>query len=121
MSASFDHLFMLVSDLQRSLRFYRDGMGLEVTVEDGGHARLQGSEGFFIGLEEGSPERIGSAGIEIVIRVDDVDRRHAALIDAGLVFVAPPADQEWGARHAWLFDPDGYRLSIFSPIDEAGA
>jgi uncharacterized glyoxalase superfamily protein PhnB len=33
--------------------------------------------------------------------------------------IATPEDQEWGARHAWLTDPDGYRLSLVS--DPTGA
>ena len=32
----------------------------------------------------------------------------------------PPADQEWGARHAWPVDPDGYPMSIFTPLDQPG-
>jgi len=27
-----------------------------------------------------------------------------------------PQDREWRARHAWLTDPDGYRLSLFSDL-----
>jgi uncharacterized glyoxalase superfamily protein PhnB len=43
-----------------------------------------------------------------------VDRRHQELVASGVRFSGPPEDQEWGARHAWLTDPDGYRLSIYS-------
>jgi uncharacterized glyoxalase superfamily protein PhnB len=49
-----------------------------------------------------------------VIQVDDVDRRYRELVAGGVRFSGPPEDQEWGARHAWLIDPDGYRLSIYS-------
>jgi hypothetical protein len=29
-------------------------------------------------------------------------------------FATAPQDMPWGMRHAWLEDPDGYRLSMYS-------
>jgi catechol 2,3-dioxygenase-like lactoylglutathione lyase family enzyme len=52
--------------------------------------------------------------MEIVVQVDDVDRRFEELRACGLEFDAEPADMPWGARHAWFRDPDGNRLSIYS-------
>jgi catechol 2,3-dioxygenase-like lactoylglutathione lyase family enzyme len=43
---------------------------------------------------------------------------HLCLSAAGTRFDGEPADQEWGARHVWLADPDGNRLSLFSTRDE---
>jgi uncharacterized glyoxalase superfamily protein PhnB len=43
-----------------------------------------------------------------------VDRHYRELVASGVRFLEPPEDQEWGARHAWLIDPDGHRLSIYS-------
>ena len=108
------HLFVLVGDLARSRRFYVNLLGLEVLLEEDGYLRVGGREGFHIGMEEGTPGRIGSAGIEIVIRVDDVAAAYERLSALGVSFEGPPADMEWGARHAWLSDPDGYRLSVYS-------
>jgi catechol 2,3-dioxygenase-like lactoylglutathione lyase family enzyme len=114
--ATLSHLFVLVSDLARSKRFYVDVLDLEALLEENGYLRVGGAGGFHIGMEEGPPERVGSNGIEIVIQVDDVDQRYAKLTAAGVEFESAPEDQPWGARHAWLRDPDGYRLSICSPI-----
>ena len=75
-----------------------------------------GGGGFHIGFEEGDAAQIGSTGIEIVIRVDDVDEAYDRSRAAGVVFDSAPEDQPWGARHAWLHDPDGYPLSICSPV-----
>ena len=66
--------------------------------------------------DRGPAPAIGSAGIEIVIRVDDVDEAYRRFGAAGVVFDTAPEDQPWGARHAWLHDPDGYWLSICSPV-----
>jgi lactoylglutathione lyase len=115
-STRLSHLFMLVSDLERTWRFYVDVLGLVPLVHDDGYMRIGGTDGFAIGFELGSPEAVGASGIEIVIEVDDVDTRYEQLRRVGVEFDGPPEDQEWGARHVWLRDPDGYRLSIFSPL-----
>jgi catechol 2,3-dioxygenase-like lactoylglutathione lyase family enzyme len=118
-SARFSHLFVLVSDLERARAFYVDALGLELLMRHDGYLRVGGSDGFHIGLEEGPPEAVGAAGIEIVIQVDDVDARYEEMERMGVSFDDAPEDQKWGARHAWLRDPDGYRLSIYSLIREA--
>jgi len=111
---SYSHLFVHVRDLERTRRFYADLLGLAVLMEHPGYLRLGGAEGFHIGFEVRDDGEVGAAGVEIVIRVDDVDAAHRRLTGSGVVFQTAPEDQEWGARHAWLTDPDGYRLSLFS-------
>ena len=113
---SYSHLFVHVRDLGRTREFYADLLGLSVLMEHPGYLRMGGGEGFHIGFEERPEAQVGAAGVEIVIRVDDVDAEHRRLTAAGLVFTTAPEDQEWGARHAWLTDPDGYRLSLFSDV-----
>lgn len=112
---SLHHLFMLVSDLDRSKRFYCELLGLEVLVDEGRYVRIGGGEGFHIGMEAGDPNRLGGRGIEISIQVDDVDAVYEVLISGGVEFTAQPEDMPWGARHAFLRDPDGYELSLFTP------
>ena len=114
MNASFDHLYLRVSDLGRSVAFY-ERLGFSATRWDG-YVRLEGDDGIYIGMEQDTSVRAGSA-IELVIRVDDVDRRYEELTAAGVRFDGSPADQEWGARHVWLADPDGNRLSLFSTTE----
>jgi hydroxymethylpyrimidine/phosphomethylpyrimidine kinase len=45
---------------------------------------------------------------------DDLDARVAQLQSIGLVFDSEPADQDWGWREAWLVDPAGNRICLFS-------
>jgi len=108
------HLFVHVSDLNRARRFYVQLLGLSVLMEEEGYLRVGGAGGFHMGLEERDEAEIGAAGIEIVVNVPDVDAAYQTLSAAGVAFDSPPADMPWGARHAWLTDPDGYRLSIYS-------
>ena len=107
------HVFMHVADLAASRAFYVDLLGLSVLLEEPGYLRVGAEGGFHIGMEEGPT--VGSDGIEIVIEVPDVDRAFDELGGRGVAFEGPPADMSWGARHAWLRDPTGYRLSIYSP------
>lgn len=110
--ARLSHLFVHVADLSASRHFYVDLLGLEVLMEEPGYLRIGNADGWHIGMEEAEP--VGAVGIELVIRVPDVDAAHARLTDAGLDFEGTPQDTDWGARHAWLRDPSGYRLSLYS-------
>lgn len=116
MSASLDHLYIVVTDLDRSVAFY-ERLGFVVS-RWGEYARLQGKDGMYIGMEQRADATAGSS-VELVVHVDDVDRRFDELRAAGVAFDGEPDDQEWGARHVWLTDPDGNRLSLFSPIEGA--
>lgn len=114
-TAELSHLFIIVGDLPTSRSFYADLIGLEVLFEEDAYVRLGGGEGFHMGMEQApSGTLLGGQSIEIVIRVDDVDRRYGELRGKGVEFEAAPMDQPWGSRHAWLSDPDGNRISIFS-------
>ncbi len=53
------------------------------------------------------------SGAALYFEVDNVDREVARLTAAGLNFAAPPTDQTWRWREAWLTDPDGRRVCIF--------
>jgi catechol 2,3-dioxygenase-like lactoylglutathione lyase family enzyme len=110
--ARLSHLFVHVVSLDDSRHFYVELLGLEVLLEEPGYLRVGNADGWHIGMEEAQP--IGAEGIELVIRVTDVDTAYARLTDAGVTFESAPIDTDWGARHAWLRDPSGYRLSIYS-------
>lgn len=108
------HVLIFVSTLSRSRQFYVDTLGLQVVVEEDDYLRLTGL-GVDLGLHHAyEPEHVGGAGIELQLQVDNVDSWHQRLVSAGLHFTKAPQDMPWGARHAFLRDPDGYRLSIYS-------
>jgi catechol 2,3-dioxygenase-like lactoylglutathione lyase family enzyme len=111
-AARLSHLFVHVADLSASRHFYADLLGLDVLMEEPGYLRIGNADGWHVGMEELEP--VGADGIELVVRVADVDHVFARLTDAGIAFETEPTDMSWGARHAWLRDPSGYRLSIYS-------
>jgi catechol 2,3-dioxygenase-like lactoylglutathione lyase family enzyme len=110
--ARLSHLFANVSSLEESRRFYVDRLGLEVLFEEPGYLRVGNADGWHMGMEEGAA---GDGGIEIVLRVEDVDAAYAALRADGVEFDSAPQSMPWGMRHAWLKDPSGHRLSLYSP------
>lgn len=116
--AAFDHLFVHVRDLAATRRFYVEQLGLEIIWESphGTYLRVGGGDGFCAGFEVGALPAGLDEGIEIRVRVADVDATWARLRDAGVSLGEPPADQVWGDRHAWLRDPSGHRVSIYSPV-----
>lgn len=104
------------ADVERSVRFYRDALGLEerdnggdtevvVPVADGGS--------FGLLLHPGTPEKTTSLG---TFRVADVDTMIEKLRAAGYRISAEPTDEPWGVRLAGVLDPDGHGLSLESPL-----
>ena len=108
---------MRVLDLDRTRLFYVDMLGLDIVAEYSGYLRL-GDARFHVGIEEGLTHEIGAAGLELNIEVDDVDAVCDRLQAEGVDVTAEPANMPWGARHAWLRDPDGYTLSIYTPSSD---
>ena len=104
---------MPVRSLEAARRLYVELLGLDVLIDDGGYVRVGGHGGFHVGLEEEPSGEIKQA--DLVVRVDDVDATVGRLRAAG-VEVTEPENQPWGARHAWLHDPDGRPISIFTPL-----
>jgi catechol 2,3-dioxygenase-like lactoylglutathione lyase family enzyme len=117
MPSRLSHLFLPVRSLDAARRLYVELLELEVLVDEDGYVRIGGNGGFDAGLEAEPDGAIKQA--DLVVRVDDVDAMAARLRAAG-VDVTPPADQPWGARHAWLHDADGRPISIFTPLSDLG-
>ncbi len=114
MSAVLSHLFMEVGDLEAARRFWVEAVGLDLLEDRGPYIRVgdAGGEGFTIGIEE-TAEPATREHAEITVRVDDLDAAIARLEGHGVAIEEGPADQPWGARHAWFRDPDGRRMSIY--------
>jgi catechol 2,3-dioxygenase-like lactoylglutathione lyase family enzyme len=108
------HLFMEVADLERARWFWTEAIGLELLEDRGPYIRVGGGGGFSIGIEQASSGQVLPPGPEITVRVESVDAAVARLLDLGIEIDEGPSDQPWGARHAWLRDPDGRRMSIYS-------
>jgi uncharacterized protein len=115
-----------VRDLERSLRFYRDGLGLPTTRKaDQGIIFFQTS-GTCLALypyralakdvsEEFVVEKSKFTGITLahnVRRKEEVDAVLKQAEQAGGKIEKPAADAEWGGYSGYFSDPDGYLWEV---------
>ena len=120
-SAALRYLLVYVTDLPRAKAFYIDTLKLQVLFEAEHFLRAGSGDGtFVIGLHQGGAAQVGVVGIELAFQVDDVDQWYTYLASRGVHFTQAPQDEPWGARHANLEDPDGYKLTIFTPLNREG-
>jgi lactoylglutathione lyase len=113
----FDKLFaiaLLVDDFDRSLKFYRDKLGLEVKSQEGKFAAFElGGTGLAIfGKSEATamfPAKYMKSGGGVVIsfQVDDVAKTCKELKSEGIEIIEGPKTTDWGQVVAYFLDPDG--------------
>ena len=108
------HLFMEVGSMERAKRFWLDALGLQLLDDRGVYIAIGGNGGFAIGIEQVLEGRVSSEGPEITLRVDDLDATVERLRSFDIEIEEGPVDQPWQARHAWLRDSGGRRMSIYS-------
>jgi len=109
-------LVMGVSDLERSVAFYRDTLGLMMAFRTEGLAFFGGGAVSILLNPEMARLRQPVAGaIEVVFGVEDVKASWRALVAKGVTFFREPrqvTEKEWSAVFT---DPDGHFLSVFGP------
>ena len=101
-----------VTNMQASVRFYKNVLGLEIIYggERSPFTSLRTAEGTpILNLEEGDPTiRWGRL-------IFHVYRFRAYLMERGF-HPDSPQDASWGERYFHMFDPDGHELSFARPI-----
>jgi glyoxylase I family protein len=133
----FSHITVRVSDMERSLAFYRDGLGLrvifDVKLEGAGLEAVtgsKGSKGRMVGLivpgagrvsiellgfdhpkSERPPQGRFTGYSNISLSVDDLDAAHAECVARGLRPLQKPVDVG-GVRMFFLADPDGTAIEL---------
>jgi catechol 2,3-dioxygenase-like lactoylglutathione lyase family enzyme len=112
MKARLTHLFLEVGDLAKARWFWVEAMGLELLEDRGVYIAVGGNNGFALGIEQTARPVVD--GPELTVRVEDVDVTTERLRSLGVPILEEPATMPWGSRHAWIADPDGRRMSIYS-------
>lgn len=109
-----------VNDIERSLAFYRDKLGLKVSNQFRGFAFLEGGS-IMLGLSEqlGSASEHMAGATEIVLGVEDVRSAYAELCRQGVEFLHEPRNVDGTNWAANFRDPDGHLLSIYGPEGKA--
>jgi catechol 2,3-dioxygenase-like lactoylglutathione lyase family enzyme len=122
-----DYTMVIVSDMKRSVQFYRDTLGIPLKFESPDWAEFQtGTTTFALhggGVQrqyQDTGDQSKTAGAcSIGFNVDDVDKTYEELKAKGVVFVMPPAQREGeGIRLAVGLDPDGLPISFAQMIGD---
>ena len=143
------HTGIVVTDMEKALRFYRDLLGIEnvvsdSVVDDDFYARVTGVQGARIriavlkapgggGIElleylshpKPPPQRAESSDIgcsHVAFFVDDIDEAYEELSSAGVRFNCPPALHPTGyAKIAYCHDFDGTIVELVQIVDDGSA
>ncbi len=112
---------LTVNDVEKSLRFYTEGLGFEVASrhEENGKVTFcelkAGGARLGLGLDDGAKgrDRVKGAGLRFWIETKQdlraiADRAKAA----GIALDSEPAPLPWGPMAFSLTDPDGFRISV---------
>lgn len=116
------YVILYVCDLDASVAFYRDVVGLPYKFTDAGYAEF-GTAGTRFALYEkrraewltGHDVTPGPAA-EVVFVVDDVDAEARRLEALGATILSGPADRPWGHRTLHIADPDGFVVELAQEI-----
>lgn len=95
--------------------FYRDVLGLTVTMEREWFVEFELHSGAHISVADASRASIAAvngSGLTLSWRVDDVDAVRARLIERGLD--VPKPEFRWGAPALFVFDPAGNRIEFWA-------
>ena len=106
-------VWLPVSDIDRSITFYRDQLGLDELHREGNWAQLD-ANGLHLGLNaRESPG--GSGGAVIAFQPEDgLETAVQRLRDGGVDVPGDISDHPWG-RVATFKDPDGNDLQFYEP------
>ena len=119
-----DYVVVIVSDLDKSLHFYTEVLGLPLHHRapndkfaelDTGvtHIALYTRDGMAETLkrEISAPDK-SQPGFELGFKVDDADAAYAEAIAAGAESAVEPTTKFWGQRTAYVYDPDGHLIEF---------
>ena len=138
MDMKLDGFGLLVEDMGRMIRFYRDVLGFEIReaedtenvylVKDGTLFLLYGRKDFEKMTDRRYEYVKGLNGhFEIALYVDtfqEVDDSYSRAVAAGAKPVMAPTTEPWGQRTCYIADPEGNLIEIGSwnrPYEEKDA
>jgi uncharacterized protein len=121
-----------VRDFEKSLGFYRDGLGFTAhNYRDSEDHVMFVMEGTWLSLYPRDKlaadatvpnDGAGFSGITLAHNVGSrgqVESVFAQAVRAGATAVKPPQDVFWGGYHAYFADPDGYLWEVaFNPFTD---
>ena len=126
-----DHVMLWVMDLNRSLAFYRDTLGMQVLRQvdyEAGQftnvflsfdANTESSLELTYNWQQTEAYEKGRVFGHLALMVDDVHATVAALEQAGVRIKTPPKQMVHGTRTiAFVLDPDDNLIELLEPLAE---
>ncbi len=125
----FNKLFavcLLIEDFEKSLKFYRDTLGLKVKSQEGNQFAgfdLEGTE-MAIFQKDGAtamfPKKFmgTGGGVNIGFQVKDINQACEELKAKGIEIFEGPKTTPWGQKVAYFKDPDGNIWEVSEPFEE---
>ncbi|MCU1268345.1 MAG: putative glyoxalase/bleomycin resistance protein/dioxygenase [Acidobacteria bacterium] len=125
MFTQIDYTMIIVSDMDRSVEFYRDKLGIPLKFQSPDWTEFQ-TGATTLALHGGGVRQEHSASgdpskqagtCSIGFNVEDLDKTFAELQAKGITFVMPPTQREGeGIKLAVCMDPDGLPVSFAQMI-----
>ncbi|MBI2368914.1 MAG: VOC family protein [Deltaproteobacteria bacterium] len=118
-----DHAVLTVRDINRSLRWYRQVLGLQLRWDG---RRLRGHRMTFLGdrsgsflvlLEKRTRQRGNLQGLDhLAFSVRDIEAARRAVERRGVTITGEREDEDGRGKSYYFEDPDGQELEIYGPI-----
>jgi catechol 2,3-dioxygenase-like lactoylglutathione lyase family enzyme len=128
MSPRFEAIGIVVSDMGKSLAFYRQ-LGLDIPADadeqphveaslPGGLRLMWDTADTVRSFDPGWQPAAGGPQVGLAFACDspsDVDATYDSLVGLGYEGHKAPWDAPWGQRYAMMHDPDGNSVDLFAP------
>jgi catechol 2,3-dioxygenase-like lactoylglutathione lyase family enzyme len=120
MSIRSDGVLVFATDIARSAAFYENDLGLVKDWADGEHIQFHlptagDPKGAWLLLHPAGDSGLRPHSLGTFV-VDDVDAVVERLRAAGHPITDEPHDEPWGVRQASVHDPEGYDLTLTTPL-----
>ena len=120
---------LLVPDLERSIDFYQNKLGLKLNRKDIGFADFKTENAVLalwqsdnvqacLGKENVTDEGHWFMGAFEFQTAEEIKQAYDELKSKGVNFVTDLIDWDWGARAAYFSDPDGYLWEIYAWVND---
>lgn len=114
---------LIVTDLDRSVSFYREVLDLSVAERRGSRVAFETGQCTLVLEEEFDRETFETyglyppgdtpgRGVIVGLRYDDVDEVYERAVAADVEILTEPREADWGETLFLLRDPDGYAIDV---------
>ncbi|WP_107942918.1 MULTISPECIES: VOC family protein [Metasolibacillus] len=127
MKLAMKYIILYVNDLEKTMHFYQNILGLSVKMQQGTYVEFDtGQTTLSFNTRQSVNEEIGlevpealtaSQTFEIGFVVEDVQATIETLRTQGVKVVKEPVVKPWGQTVAYVADPDGHYIEICTSME----